>query len=89
MLAQGRTLACQFHPELSGAFGMGLIQDWLSGRLQVRPDVAVREADAEVDTEVDTEADAGQGRPPAAGPSAGERTAAWASATNASGSACQ
>lgn len=31
MLAQGRTLACQFHPELSGPFGMGLIQDWLSG----------------------------------------------------------
>ena len=36
MLAQGRTLACQFHPELSGAFGMGLISDWLSGELQVR-----------------------------------------------------
>ena len=36
MLAQGRTLACQFHPELSGPFGMGLIQDWLSGELQVR-----------------------------------------------------
>ncbi len=67
MLAQGRTLACQFHPELSGAFGMGLIQDWLSGHLQVRPDEAVREADAELDAEVDTEADAGQGRPPAAG----------------------
>ncbi len=31
MLAQGRTLACQFHPELSGPFGMRLIQDWLSG----------------------------------------------------------
>jgi len=38
MLAQGRTLACQFHPELSGPFGMGLIQDWLSGELQVRAD---------------------------------------------------
>ncbi len=61
MLAQGRTLACQFHPELSGAFGMGLIQDWLSGELQMRPDEAATEADAEVDT------DAGQGRPPAAG----------------------
>ncbi len=31
MLAKGRTLACQFHPELSGEFGMGLIQDWLGG----------------------------------------------------------
>jgi len=38
MLAQGRTLACQFHPELSGPFGMGLIQDWLSGELQVGAD---------------------------------------------------
>ncbi len=33
MLAQGRTLACQFHPELSGPFGMGLIRDWLSGEV--------------------------------------------------------
>jgi len=33
MLAQGRTLACQFHPELSGPFGMGLIRHWLSGKL--------------------------------------------------------
>ena len=33
MLAQGQTLACQFHPELSGPFGMGLIRDWLSGEL--------------------------------------------------------
>jgi len=30
-LTQGRTLACQFHPELSGEFGMGLIRSWLSG----------------------------------------------------------
>ena len=37
MLAQSRTLACQFHPELSGPFGMGLIRDWLGGGLQVRP----------------------------------------------------
>ena len=36
MLAEGRTLACQFHPELSGPFGMGLIRDWLSGKLPVR-----------------------------------------------------
>ena len=48
MLAQKRTLACQFHPELSGAFGMKLIRDWLSGELQVRPDEAVTKADAEV-----------------------------------------
>ena len=33
MLARGRTVACQFHPELSGPFGMGLIRDWLSGDL--------------------------------------------------------
>ena len=30
-LTRGRTLACQFHPELSGDFGMGLLQAWLSG----------------------------------------------------------
>ena len=30
-LAKGRTLACQFHPELSGGFGIGLLQAWLSG----------------------------------------------------------
>ena len=63
MLARGRTLACQFHPELSGAFGMKLIRDWLSGELQVRPDEAVTKAHSEVDTE----ADAGQGRTHAAG----------------------
>jgi len=45
MLARGRTLACQFHPELSGAFGMGLITDWLSGELQVRPTEADSPAD--------------------------------------------
>ena len=38
MLAQGRTAACQFHPELSGPFGMGLIRDWLSGDLRVHGD---------------------------------------------------
>ena len=37
MLARKRTLACQFHPELSGAFGMKLIRDWLSGKLQGHP----------------------------------------------------
>ena len=30
-LTRGRTLACQFHPELSGDFGMGLLRAWLSG----------------------------------------------------------
>ena len=28
-LAQGRTLACQFHPELSGDYGMSLLRAWL------------------------------------------------------------
>lgn len=28
---RGRVLACQFHPELSGAFGHKLIQRWLKG----------------------------------------------------------
>ena len=28
---RGRTLACQFHPELSGAFGAGLVQRWSEG----------------------------------------------------------
>ena len=40
MLARKRTLACQFHPELSGAFGMKLIRDWLSGKLQGHPPAA-------------------------------------------------
>jgi cyclase len=30
-LGKGRTLACQFHPELSGDFGMNLLDAWLSG----------------------------------------------------------
>ena len=30
-LTRGRTLACQFHPELSGNFGMGFLRAWLSG----------------------------------------------------------
>jgi cyclase len=30
-LIRDRTLALQFHPELSGAFGMGLLQRWLAG----------------------------------------------------------
>ncbi len=45
MLAQGRTLACQFHPELSGPFGMGLITDWLNGDLQIGPRAGTAESD--------------------------------------------
>ncbi len=30
-LERDRVLACQFHPELSGAFGHRLIQRWLEG----------------------------------------------------------
>jgi imidazoleglycerol phosphate synthase cyclase subunit len=31
-LERGSTLACQFHPELSGAYGAALLERWLSGR---------------------------------------------------------
>jgi imidazole glycerol phosphate synthase glutamine amidotransferase subunit len=31
-LERGPTLACQFHPELSGAYGAALIERWLTGR---------------------------------------------------------
>jgi len=30
-LERGRTLACQFHPELSGAYGAALLERWLAG----------------------------------------------------------
>lgn len=30
-LERGEVLACQFHPELSGAWGAALLQSWLSG----------------------------------------------------------
>jgi imidazole glycerol-phosphate synthase subunit HisF len=30
-LERGRILACQFHPELSGAYGAALLERWLSG----------------------------------------------------------
>ena len=62
MLARDRTLACQFHPELSGSFGMGLINDWLSGDLQVRRAAA------------EAEADTVEGRPATAG---GDHQATW------------
>ena len=57
MLARGRTLACQFHPELSGPFGMGLIRDWLSGKLPARAEGSAAEADR------DPDADPGLGSP--------------------------
>jgi len=57
MLAHGRTLACQFHPELSGPFGMGLIRDWLSGKLPARAEGGAAEADK------DPDADPGLGSP--------------------------
>jgi cyclase len=31
-LERGQTLACQFHPELSGAYGAALLERWLRGR---------------------------------------------------------
>lgn len=31
-MERGRTLACQFHPELSGRWGMALIERWLENR---------------------------------------------------------
>ena len=62
MLAQGRTLACQFHPELSGPFGMGLIRDWLSGKLLGWAGAA--------DGEAATGAATGQGRSAAGDPEA-------------------
>ena len=35
-LSRGRTLACQFHPELSGVFGLELMQRWLVGATRER-----------------------------------------------------
>jgi len=31
-IERGAVLACQFHPELSGAFGLGILERWLKGR---------------------------------------------------------
>lgn len=36
-LRQGRTLACQFHPELSGELGVNLLRSWLAGAAIARP----------------------------------------------------
>ena len=45
-LVQGRTLACQFHPELSGGFGLDLMRRWLAGDSAAAPRAcsAAREA---------------------------------------------
>ncbi len=40
-LERGRTLACQFHPELSGGYGAALLERWLAGAKA--PSVAVGE----------------------------------------------
>lgn len=37
-LERGRVLACQVHPELSGAWGLRLLQRWLSGEQAVAAD---------------------------------------------------
>lgn len=39
-LARGRTLACQFHPELSGTYGLSLIRGWLEGATAAVPAAA-------------------------------------------------
>jgi imidazole glycerol phosphate synthase glutamine amidotransferase subunit len=42
-LERGPMLACQFHPELSGAYGAALLERWLSGRT-ARPGSAANSA---------------------------------------------
>src|SRR5438876_3888018 len=44
-LEQGRILACQFHPELSGAYGAALLERWLAGAT-VAPSATAGEAPA-------------------------------------------
>ena len=36
-LERGRVLACQFHPELSGTFGLGLLKRWLACQVEDAP----------------------------------------------------
>jgi len=45
-LERGRVLACQFHPELSGAWGLELLRRWLEGSAVVSdaPDPQARQA---------------------------------------------
>jgi len=44
-LERGPTIACQFHPELSGAYGAALLDRWLTGKI-VRPPRAAPATDA-------------------------------------------
>ena len=44
-LERGPTIACQFHPELSGAYGEALLDRWLTGKI-VRPPRAAPATDA-------------------------------------------
>ncbi len=44
-LERGPTIACQFHPELSGAYGAALLERWLTGKI-VRPPRAAPATDA-------------------------------------------
>lgn len=37
MLRRGRTLACQFHPELSGEWGAELLNSWLENATEATP----------------------------------------------------
>lgn len=46
-LTRGRTVACQFHPELSGTYGMQLIERWLAGT-PVRSQTAASVAEGQV-----------------------------------------
>jgi imidazole glycerol phosphate synthase glutamine amidotransferase subunit len=36
-ITRGSVLACQFHPELSGAFGAGVLRSWLETTPEVAP----------------------------------------------------
>lgn len=36
-LRRERVLACQFHPELSGAWGAGLLQSWIENAIEATP----------------------------------------------------
>lgn len=36
-MSRGGVLACQFHPELSGAYGHGILRSWCAGIVEVSP----------------------------------------------------
>lgn len=40
-LRRGRTYACQFHPELSGAWGAGVLRSWIENAKEASPCCAV------------------------------------------------